>query len=265
MPELLRPTDSTSTCLSVVLRHQRLCRQLDLAAYADAIEPRASALRAASDALHTAESQADHAKDLAELTRTALLNSIRNAHDLCRRLDREDPRSRVQTLVFFPDGKLTDVTRPRPASGLGQSAAQLLDRISSLGPDHPAAAVLPELRSRLAAFQVATEAHAMARLSARSANDRMLRARSELCQAFEASYFRAAGELGKPGAEQLFPRFRSRRSRSRAEPSNGQGAAAPGAGSNVTVSVQLHEAAAASHEPPGLASGPALSLPAAPA
>jgi hypothetical protein len=207
MARFLADRDSSALHLQVSHRHQRLARRYGFPAYATSIQPQIDALKAKSAAYDERELERQAAYDELQAADGDLDDTVRNLHSAAQTFDRENLGGGTLT-TLFPDSRFTTVTE-QPITQELTAIEGLITRLSSLGAQHALSPFIQKLQEGRQTVQDALTAQSTA-ITARAAAD----AEEELAQAalrrqYEINYYNAAKQLGKAGAEKLFPDFRS--------------------------------------------------------
>lgn len=206
MARFLADRDSSSLHLQAAHRHQRLARRYGFQPYAAEIQPHLDTLKTKSAVYDERELERQAAYDEVLAADSDLDDSVRSLFSAAQTFDRENLGASTLT-TLFPDNRFASVTE-LPITTELTAIEGLITRLGSLGPQHALGGFTKKLLDGKKAVKDALAAQSAA-VTARAAAD----AEEELAQAalrrqYEANYYNAAKQLGKDGAEKLFPDFR---------------------------------------------------------
>jgi hypothetical protein len=207
MARFLVDRDSTALHLQTARRHQRLARRYGLSTYATDIQPQIDALKARAEEYEERELDRQAAYDELQAADSDLDDTVRNLHSSAQSFDRDHLGAGTLT-TLFPDNRFTSVT-DLPVTQELTAIEGLITRLSSLDPQHTLAPFIQKLQDGKKAVVDALAAQNTAVINRATANAQEELAQAALRRQYEINYHNAAKQLGKAGAEKLFPDFRS--------------------------------------------------------
>jgi hypothetical protein len=209
MAQLLSKRHSTTTCLSVCMRHIRLLRQVkgteELVA---AIDPFRMALLARKKETEIQAENKTVGYDLLVLNDALLDDKVRNLSEGCKQYDRGNPGRPVHDLIF-PKGNITSIIRVKMEEE-PEEINTLIKRVESLGTDHPIAMHIAFLQSAVDNSKkvIADYKAAIDTLKLAEALEEI--AKTNLIRQYELNYYDALKKFGKIYANRLFPTITQR-------------------------------------------------------
>lgn len=207
MARFLADRDSTALHLQTARRHQRLARRYGLSTYASDMQPHITALKARAEEYEERELDRQAAYDELQAADSDLDDTVRNLHSAAQSYDRD--HLGANTLIsLFPDNRFTSVTA-LPITQELTAIEGLITRLSALPAQHPLASFITKLQSGKEAVRAALAAQSTAVIARATADAQEELAQAALRRQYEINYYNAAKQLGKAGAEKLFPDFRS--------------------------------------------------------
>ena len=203
----LSEQDSPAKVVNAINRHIRLCTQnREGEKYVAVIKKHIVSLKTEIQNLLDKEEEVDYAYDRVYLYDRLINDEFRKIHNRTKDFDRDNLGKNVRTLVFS-GGKLNPVV-VAPILDKPQVAHAIIQKISSLGTDHPLFPLANELNSYI---ENCTAAIAQRKAAESVVNDAKIQldiAKVLAIKQYSANYFAAANDYDENYAEKLFPVLR---------------------------------------------------------
>jgi hypothetical protein len=207
MAQMIIETSSSEKHLDVTDRHIHICYQNSKASFLITdVQPCYDVLQKSKDTVAAKEKELSYAFDYIIYCDGSLDNEVYNTFEACKRYDRESGNAPVLNTIFIT-GRLSDV-KDAPMMEEPKYVAELIDRIKVLGAEHPLAAVLPILETKIAESKKAIEKYDAINKEVSSLKVQEEIAKRKLREQYRLNYLHAQERLGKKAAELLFPVIR---------------------------------------------------------
>ncbi len=200
----LHESDSVAKHNDAVKRHHQLCRQNKQG------EKYITYTQSEIDRLEACQKEYDSAlfgqtmtMDKVRLCDMILDDTLRTLKGRAFEYDRDHPGEAVREMLL-PGGNLLPLIR-LPYMEEPDAAAGIVQKIRSLGEDHPLAPVAAEIEEALTSCRQASEEYKNAVKKKADAGVALELAKVALRKKYALAYFTAAAEMGKAYAERLFP------------------------------------------------------------